>query len=158
MQLQRWIILIISGDPPPPCSGSKLTFLGRMQINFAMKDCMTELNVSSNDLGTDPDLSGTLKPSLACHCDKFDLPHLFMYTCNNFDIEHIHFMYKTMYETRLFNPLSTRPHQNVVWYNNSWLGFQKILNYVPKERKKCTAKYEPSFVTVNVMITCSLIN
>ena len=22
-----------------------------------------------------------------------------------------------------FNPLSTRPHQNVVWYNNSWLGF-----------------------------------
>ena len=25
----------------------------------------------------------------------------------------------------LFNPLSTRPHQNVVWYNNSWLGFLK---------------------------------
>ena len=34
-----------------------------------------------------------------------------------------------------FNPLSTRPHQNVVWYNNSLLGFLKILNYVPKEKK-----------------------
>ena len=43
-------------------------------------------------------------------------------------------------------PLSTRPHQNVVWYNNSWLGFQKILNYIPKERGKYTAKNEPSFV------------
>ena len=38
------------------------------------------------------------------------------------------------------NPLSTRPHQDVVWYNNSWLGFLKILNYVPKEREKYTAK------------------
>ena len=37
------------------------------------------------------------------------------------------------------NPLSTRPHQNVVWYNNSWLGFLKILNSVPKERNKYTA-------------------
>ena len=46
------------------------------------------------------------------------------------------------------NPLSTRPHQNVVWYNNSWLGFLNILNYVPKEREKYTAKNEPSFVTV----------
>ena len=40
---------------------------------------------------------------------------------------------------RLLNPLSTRPHQNVVWYNNSWLGFLKILNYVPKEREKFSA-------------------
>ena len=47
-----------------------------------------------------------------------------------------------------FNPLSTRPHENVVWYNNSWLGFLKILNYVPKEREKYTAKNESSFVTV----------
>ena len=31
---------------------------------------------------------------------------------------------------------STRPHQN----NKSWLGFLKILNYVPKEREKYTAK------------------
>ena len=46
------------------------------------------------------------------------------------------------------NPLSTRPHQNVVWYNNSWLGVLKILKYVPKEREKYTAKNEPSFVTV----------
>ena len=47
-----------------------------------------------------------------------------------------------------FNPLSTRPHQNVVWYNNSWLGFLIILTYVPKEREKISAKNEPSFVTV----------
>ena len=46
------------------------------------------------------------------------------------------------------NPLSTRLHQNVVWYNNSWLGFLKIQIYVPKEREKYTAKNEPSFVTV----------
>ena len=32
------------------------------------------------------------------------------------------------------NPFSTRPHQNAFWYNNSWLGFLKILNYVPKDR------------------------
>ena len=38
-----------------------------------------------------------------------------------------------------FSPLSTRPHQNVVWYNNSWC-FLKILNYVPKEREKYTNK------------------
>ena len=25
---------------------------------------------------------------------------------------------------------STRPHQNVFWYNNSWLGFLKIQNYM----------------------------
>ena len=33
-------------------------------------------------------------------------------------------------------PLSTRPHQNVVWYNNSWLGFLKILNYVHCTKRK----------------------
>ena len=38
-----------------------------------------------------------------------------------------------------FKPLSTRPHQDVVWYNNS-IRFCKILNYVPKEREKYTAK------------------
>ena len=52
----------------------------------------------------------------------------------------------------VYNPLSTRPHQNVVWYNNSWLGFLKILNYVPKEREKYTAKSESSFVTVKFML------
>ena len=51
-------------------------------------------------------------------------------------------------DLQIINPLSTRPHQDVVWYNNSWLGFLKILNYVPKEREKYTAKNEPSFVTV----------
>ena len=39
------------------------------------------------------------------------------------------------------NPLSTRPHQNVVWYNNSWLGFLKMLNYVPNERKNFCKKW-----------------
>ena len=49
-----------------------------------------------------------------------------------------------------FNPFSTRPHQNVVWYNNSWLGFLKILNYmyVPKEREIFLQKNEPSFVSI----------
>ena len=47
------------------------------------------------------------------------------------------------------NQLSTRPHQNVVWYNNSWLGFLKILNYAQKEvRETFSARNEPSFVTV----------
>ena len=38
--------------------------------------------------------------------------------------------------------------QWVVWYKYSWLGFLKILNYVPKEREKYTAKNKPSFATV----------
>ena len=46
------------------------------------------------------------------------------------------------------NSLSTRPHQNVFWYNNYWLGFLKILNYVPKERESFSAENDPSFVTV----------
>ena len=51
---------------------------------------------------------------------------------------------------KTLNPFSTRPHQNVVWHNNSWIGFLKILNYictlyVPKEREKIPAKNEPSF-------------
>ena len=48
------------------------------------------------------------------------------------------------------NPLSTKPHQNVVWYNNSSLGFLKILNYVPKERAKYTAKNSPHLSQLNV--------
>ena len=48
-----------------------------------------------------------------------------------------------------FNPFSTRPHQNAFWYNHSWLGFLKILNYVPREREKFSAKNDPPpFVTV----------
>ena len=35
-----------------------------------------------------------------------------------------------------FNPLSTRPHQNVVWYNNSWLGFLKILISVYQKKER----------------------
>ena len=34
----------------------------------------------------------------------------------------------------LVGSVSTRPHQNAFWCNNSWLGFLKILNYVPNER------------------------
>ena len=47
------------------------------------------------------------------------------------------------------NPLSTRPHQSVVWYNDSLLGFQKVPNYVPKEREKKSEKNEPSFILAN---------
>ena len=46
------------------------------------------------------------------------------------------------------NPLSTRPHQNVVWYNDSWLGFLQMLNDIPKERETYTANNEPSIFTV----------
>ena len=49
----------------------------------------------------------------------------------------------------LLNPFSSRPHQNAFWYNNSWLGFLKILTYLSKERgKKISTKNEPSFVAV----------
>ena len=44
---------------------------------------------------------------------------------------------KPSYEALI--PFSTKPHQNAFWYNNSWLGFQKILNYVPKERENFSA-------------------
>ena len=37
------------------------------------------------------------------------------------------------------NPFSTRPHRNAFWYNHSWLGFLKILNYVSKERENLMA-------------------
>ena len=51
-----------------------------------------------------------------------------------------------------FNPFSTRPHQNVVWYNNSWLGFLKILNYmyVPKERTIFCKKISPHLSQFNI--------
>ena len=64
---------------------------------------------------------------------------------------HVHTLLCMKYNGKsihLLNPLSTRPHPNVVWYNHSWLGFLKILNYVPQEREKISAKIEPSFVTV----------
>ena len=71
-------------------------------------------------------------------CTIHDM-HIFLrHTCILYEIQ-VHASY---------NPLSTRPHQNVVWYNNSWLGFLKILNYVPKEREQLFAKNEPSFGTV----------
>ena len=36
----------------------------------------------------------------------------------------------------LFNPFSIRPRQNVVWYNNSWLGFQKKSELCTKRKKE----------------------
>ena len=48
----------------------------------------------------------------------------------------------------IVTPFSTRPHQNAFWYNNSSLGFLKILNDVLKEREKISAINEPSFFTV----------
>ena len=57
-------------------------------------------------------------------------------------------MFKSEIVLSCVNPLSTRPHQNMVWYNNSWLAFIKILYYVTEESEKYTAKNEPSFVTV----------
>ena len=48
------------------------------------------------------------------------------------------------------HPLSTRPHQNVVWYNYSWLSLLKILNYVAKEREKDTGKISPHLSHLNV--------
>ena len=49
-----------------------------------------------------------------------------------------------------FNSLSTRPHQSVVWYNNSWLGFFFILNHVPKERENFVQKMSPHLSQLNV--------
>ena len=41
----------------------------------------------------------------------------------------------------------------MVWYNNSWLGFLKILNYVPKEREKISVKTSPHLSQLNVAIS-----
>ena len=38
------------------------------------------------------------------------------------------------------NPLSTRPHQNVVWYNNSWLGFLKNSELYTNRKRKIFCK------------------
>ena len=50
------------------------------------------------------------------------------------------------------NPLSTTPHENVVWCNNSWLGFLKILHYVPQEslEKNILQKMSPHLSQFNV--------
>ena len=52
-----------------------------------------------------------------------------------------------------FNPFSTRPHQNVVWCNNSWLGFYKKIELCTKrKRKKISRKMSPRFSQLNVVI------
>ena len=49
------------------------------------------------------------------------------------------------------NPLSTRPHQNVVWYNNSWLGFLKNSELCTKrKRKNILHKMSPHLSQLNV--------
>ena len=53
--------------------------------------------------------------------------------------------------TNSFNPLSTRPHQNVVWYNNSWLGFlKKIWIMYQKKVKNFLQKMSPHLSQLNV--------
>ena len=56
------------------------------------------------------------------------------------------------YALPLFNPLSTRPHQNVVWYNNSWLGFLKILNLYRKKEKNKLQKISPHLSQLDVVM------
>ena len=46
------------------------------------------------------------------------------------------------------NPFSTRPHQYVVWYNNSWLGTILGTELCTKIKRNLFAKNEPSFVTI----------
>ena len=41
---------------------------------------------------------------------------------------------------RALNPFNTRPHQNVVWYNNSWLGFSKNSELCTKRKGKIFCK------------------
>ena len=50
------------------------------------------------------------------------------------------------------NPFSTRPHQNAFWYNNSWIGFPKILNYAPKEEENFLQKMSPHLSQLNVAL------
>ena len=46
-----------------------------------------------------------------------------------------------------------RPYWNAFWYNNSWLGFLKILNNVPKEREFfLKQKMSPYLSQLNVVI------
>ena len=63
--------------------------------------------------------------------------------------------YTLFFVTHVQFPLSTRPFQNVVWYNNSWLGFLKILNYVPKEREKIYCKKWALICQLNVAMAHS---
>ena len=73
-------------------------------------------------------------------CNSFSGLHLYIIsqtlgacTCRAMQLRFIKAVY-------IVKPFSTRPHQNVVWDNNSRLGFQKILNYVPKESEQFSAK------------------
>ena len=51
----------------------------------------------------------------------------------------------------VLNPLSTRPHQNVVWNNNSWLGKKKkIWIMYQKKEKNTLQKMSPHLSQLNV--------
>ena len=49
-----------------------------------------------------------------------------------------------------FNQFSTRPHQNVVWCNNSWLGFLKFWIMNKRKRKIFCKKMSSSLSQLNV--------
>ena len=51
-----------------------------------------------------------------------------------------------------FNPFSTRPHQTAFWYNNPWLTFLKLLNYVPKRRFKKSCKKRALICQLHVKV------
>ena len=49
------------------------------------------------------------------------------------------------------NPLSTRPHQNVVWYNNSWIRFsKKFWIMYQKKEKNILQTLSPHLSQLNV--------
>ena len=48
------------------------------------------------------------------------------------------------------NPFRTRPHLNVVWYNNSWLGFLKFWIIYQKKEKNFLQKMSPHLSELNV--------
>ena len=51
----------------------------------------------------------------------------------------------------LFNPFSTRPHQNAFWYNNSWIRFSlKFWIIYQKKEKNFLQKISPHLSQLNV--------
>ena len=54
------------------------------------------------------------------------------------------------YFTCLVNPFSTRPHQNVVWYNDSWLGFSKNSEFCTKRKRNIFCKKWALMCQLNV--------
>ena len=68
---------------------------------------------------------------------SFLLSHQSLAMCCYWEETNVHLrdrLYDNIFISFISNPFSTRPHQNVVWYNNSWLGF---LMYQNKEKIFC---------------------